>query len=186
MTSPGRARPWETSPVTYERHNGRSSRCGEAMLPADVAQRAAPFTLGEVIRLERRRALPSRIVRSRGATAQPTGLLPASLSKPGISCEGGPAAGAPAAFLQGTVLGWGHPRYPKAPQTRCPPCGNQLGRASRIWPHTRVVGRAFLLPVVMLCCQLGASRNYPPKQGAGVLLHPPAWSSSQDAALPHC
>lgn len=56
--------------------------------------------------------------------------------------------------------------------------------ASRFWPHTHLLGMPVLLLMVMLCCQLGASRNYSSQPGAGVLLHPAARSSMGCSSLP--
>lgn len=187
MMSPGCARPWETSPVTNERHNGRSSRRREAKLPAGVAQHAAPFTPGEVSRLERRQALPSRIIRSRrsnGTSRRPPPGLPLETRD---FVRRRPCCGSSCRFLAGHRAGVGTPQVPQGATDPLPPLrqpARPCSHASGIRPHACVVGMAFLLPVVMLCCQLGASKP-PPKQGAGVLLHSTEWSSSRDAALPH-
>lgn len=45
-------------------------------------------------------------------------------------------------------------------------------------------GMAVLLLMVMLCCQLGASRNYSPQPGARDLLHPAARSSMGSSSSP--
>lgn len=93
--------------------------------------------------------------------------------------------GAHAGLLQDTVLGWGHPGYPEVSQMCCPTCIQLSPRAVPAGSGlTHLLGITVLLLMVMLCCQLGASRNYSSQPGAGVLLHPAARSCMECSSPP--
>lgn len=110
--------------------------------------------------------------------AHPTGTFLTCLPNPGITCKSSPT-GSSCWFAAGYCARVGTLWVPRGATDLLPSLqpAQPQSSASRFWPHTHLLGVAVLLLMLMLSCQLGASRNYSSQPGAGVLLHPAARSS---------
>lgn len=117
--------------------------------------------------------------------AHPTSIFLTCLPNLGITCKSSPA-GSSCWCAAGCCAGVGTPWVPRGVRDVLPnlqPARPQSS-VSRFWPHTPLLREAVLLLMVMLCCQLGASRNYSSQPGAGVLPHPAARSSMEYSSPP--